>query len=106
MPKYMFQANLAVEGVKGLIKEGGTNRRLAIEKTVQSVGGKLEGFYFAFGATDVFVIVDLPDNTAAAAVALSVSSSGSVAARTTVLLTPEEMDMAVKKVPVFRAPGQ
>ena len=106
MPKYMFQANLAVEGVKGLLKEGGSSRRLAIEKTAQSVGGKLEGFYFAFGDTDVFVIVDLPDNAAAAAVALTVSASGAVVAKTTVLLTPEELDIAVKKTPNYRPPGQ
>jgi len=106
MPKYMFQANLVGEGVKGLLKEGGTNRRLAVEKTAQSVGGTLEGFYFAFGGVDVFAIVDLPDNAAAAAVALTISASGAVVAKTTVLLTPEEMDAAVKKTPSYRAPGQ
>jgi uncharacterized protein with GYD domain len=106
MPKYMFQSHLASEGVKGLLKEGGLARRAAVEKTAQSMGGKLETFYFAFGETDVFVIADLPDNAAAAAVALTVSASGLVSARTTVLLTPEEMDAAVKKTPVYRAPGQ
>jgi len=106
MPKYLFQANFAVEGVKGVLKEGGTSRRLALEKTAQSMGGKLEGFFFAMGGVDVFVIVDLPDNAAAAAVALTVSASGAVVAKTTVLLTPEEMDVAVKKTPIYRAPGQ
>ena len=106
MPKYLFQANFAVEGVKGVLKEGGTSRRLALEKNAQSMGGKLEGFFFAMGGVDVFVIVDLPDNAAAAAVALTVSASGAVVAKTTVLLTPEEMDVAVKKTPIYRAPGQ
>ncbi|MCJ7694602.1 MAG: GYD domain-containing protein [Anaerolineaceae bacterium] len=106
MPKYLIQANFALEGVKGVLKEGGTNRLLAVEKTAQSMGGKLESFYFAFGGVDVYVIVDLPDNAAAAAMALTVTASGAVVAKTTVLLTPEEMDVAVKKTPIYRAPGQ
>jgi uncharacterized protein with GYD domain len=106
MAKYLFQSRLAVEGVKGLLKEGGSARRAAVEKTAQSMGGKLEAFYFAFGDTDVFLIADLPDNAAAAAVALTVSASGLVVSKTTVLLTPEEMDIAVKKTPNYRPPGQ
>ena len=106
MSKYLFHSNFTSEGLKGLLKEGGSSRRMAIEKTAQSMGGKVEAFYFAFGDTDVFGIVDLPDNAAAAAVALTISASGLVVTKTTVLLTPEEMDLAVKKTPIYRAPGQ
>jgi len=106
MPKYLFQANYVGEGVKGLLKEGGSSRRAAVEKAAKSMGGKLETFYFAFGEVDAYVIVDLPDNAAAAALALTVSASGAAVAKTTVLMTPEELDIAVKKTPSYRPPGQ
>jgi len=106
MPKYLFQANYVGEGVKGLLKEGGSSRRAAVEKAVKSMGGKLETFYFAFGEVDAYVIVDLPDNAAAAALALTVSASGAAVAKTTVLMTPEELDNAAKRTPSYRPPGQ
>jgi uncharacterized protein with GYD domain len=70
------------------------------------MGGKVEAFYYAFGETDVYVIADVPDNVSMAALILSVSASGAVTVKTTVLLTPEEIDAAGKKSPIFRAPGQ
>jgi uncharacterized protein with GYD domain len=105
MPKYMFEAHYSVEGAKGVMKEGGSGRRAAIAKMAEGVGGKLESFYFAFGGVDAFVVVDLPDNTTAAAVALSVSQGGGASVKTVVLLTPEEMDAAAKKSVAYRAPG-
>ena len=106
MPKYLFQANYVGEGIKGLVKEGGTGRRSAVEKAAQSVGGKLEGFYYAFGDVDAYVICDLPDNAAATSMALAVNGSGTAVVKTSVLMTPEEVDMAVKKSPSYRAPGK
>jgi uncharacterized protein with GYD domain len=105
MPKYLVQANYVGDGVKGLIKEGGSSRRAAVEKLVKSGGGKLETFYYAFGETDVYVIMDLPDNASMAAIALTVAASGIINLKTTVLMTPEEMDQAVKKAPSYRPPG-
>jgi uncharacterized protein with GYD domain len=105
MPKYLVQANYKAEGIKGLLKEGGSSRRASVEKSIQSIGGKVEAFYFAFGDADVFVIVDLPDNAAAAALALTISSSGMVTCKTTVLMTPEDVDAAAKKTPNYRPPG-
>ena len=106
MPKYLIQANYVGEGIKGLLKEGGTSRHAAVEKALSSVGGKLEGFYYAFGDTDAFVLVELPDNATAAALSLIVNAPGTVAAKITVLLTPEEIDAATKKTPNYRPPGQ
>ena len=106
MPKYLVQANYVGEGVKGLLKEGGTSRRAVVEKLAKSVGGALETLYYAFGETDVFAILDLPDNASMAALALTVAASGAVTIKTTVLITPEEVDGAVKKSPNYRAPGQ
>ena len=106
MPKYLLQANYVGDGVKGLLKEGGTARCAAAENAVKSMGGTLEAFYFAFGKSDAFVIADLPDNASMAALALSISASGAVAVTTTVLLTPGEVDEAAKKTPSYRPPGQ
>ena len=106
MPKYLLQANYVGEGVKGLLKEGGTSRRAAAEKVIQSVGGRLEAFYYAFGETDAFLIAEVPDHVSMAALALTVNASGAVATKTTVLMTPEEVDAATKKTPSYRAPGR
>ncbi|MEO8215504.1 MAG: GYD domain-containing protein [Acidobacteriota bacterium] len=106
MPKYLLQANYVGDGVKGLLKEGGTNRRAAAEMGVQSLGGSIESFYYAFGETDAYVIADLPDNVSMAALALTISATGAVGVKTTVLITPEDLDAAVKKSPGYRGPGQ
>ena len=78
MPKYMLQVSYTAEGAKGLLKDGGSKRRQAAESLVKSVGGKLEAFYFAFGGSDAFVIVDLPDNAsvAAASITRSITAAG------------------------------
>jgi uncharacterized protein with GYD domain len=106
MPKYLVQANYVGEGLKGLLKEGGSSRRAAVEKLCGSVGGKVEAFYYAFGDTDVFVIVDMPDNVTAAALSLTVNAAETVTAKVTVLLSAEEIDAATKKTPSYRPPGQ
>ena len=76
MAKYLFEARYTLEGGKGVAREGGTGRRAAVAKMAEDMGGKLESFYFGFGDVDAYVIVDLPDNTTAAAVALAVNSGG------------------------------
>ncbi len=106
MPKYLAHCNYVGEGVKGLLKEGGSSRRAVVEKLVGSVGGTVEAFYYAFGETDLYVIADLPDNVSMTALALLVAASGAITIKTTVLITPEEVDEAVKKTPSYRAPGQ
>ena len=106
MAKYLVQANYVGEGIKGLLKEGGSSRRAVVEKLFKSMGGTVEAFYYAFGDTDLYVIADLPDNATAAALVLTVTSNGTVACKTTVLMTPEELDEAAKKTPSYRPPGQ
>ena len=105
MAKYIVAASYTPDGIKGLLSKGGSARRDAVSKTVAEIGGKVESFYFAFGSDDAFVIVDLPDNVAAAALGLAVAASGMVATRTIVLLTPEELDKAAKMTVNYRAPG-
>ena len=106
MAKYLFQANYVGEGVKGLLKDGGSKRRAVVEKLCKSLGGTIESFYYAFGDTDLYVIADLPDHAAAAALSLTVVASGTIACKTTVLLTPEQLDETAKKTPTYSRPGQ
>ncbi len=106
MPKYLIEANYTLEGVRGFMKDGGTKRREAAAAAIKSVGGKVEAFYFAFGNPDAVVIMDAPDNVSAAAASVAINSSGAVQVKTIVLLTPAEMDEAVKKPVKYRAPGQ
>jgi uncharacterized protein with GYD domain len=70
-----------------------------------SWAAKLESFHFGFGEHDAYVIVDAPDNEAAAAVAMTVSVSGGAVTRTTVLLTPERVAEAARRSVNHRAPG-
>jgi uncharacterized protein with GYD domain len=106
MPKYLIQGSYSTEGAKGLVKDGGSKRRAAAKTLVESLGGKLECFYFAFGKNDVVAICDMPDANAAAAASLTIGTSGAFDSYLTVLLTPEEMDQAVKKSGKYTPPGR
>jgi uncharacterized protein with GYD domain len=105
MAKYLLEVNYTLEGVRGVVAKGGSARKAAAAAASKSVGGKLEAFYFGFGKTDVYAIADLPDNEAAAALALTVSAGGGAEVRTVVLLTPEEVDAAVQQKVKYTAPG-
>ena len=108
MAKYMIQAAYSHEGLKGLLKEGGSGRKTAVEAAVKGLGGRLESFYYAFDTSDVYGIADMPDNVSAAAFALAIGATGTIAHyRTIVLLTAEEVDQAAKKSSGigYRAPG-
>ena len=67
MPKYLVEASYTSEGAKGLMKDGGSKRRVAAEKAIKNAGGTLDAFYFAFGERDAFVIIDAPDHASVAA---------------------------------------
>jgi uncharacterized protein with GYD domain len=106
MAKYLFQGSYIGEGLKGLLHEGGTARVEAARNLFASLGGTLDCFYFAFGTEDLVVICDLPDNVSAMAFSLAINATGMANGRVTVLVTPQEVDAAVKKTPNYRAPGQ
>jgi uncharacterized protein with GYD domain len=105
MPKYLFHGSYRPEGTKGLMKEGASQRRANLEALLKQQGGRLETLYFTFGDADVIGIADLPDNVTAAALSVAINASGIVGVKTTVLLTVEEMDQAIKKQVSYRAPG-
>jgi uncharacterized protein with GYD domain len=108
MPKYLFRGSYTLEGVRGLIKEGGSSRRSHFKDNVGSLGGQVEALYYAFGGEDIYAIVDLPDNVSSAALSLALAAGGGFRADTIVLLTPEEIDQAAQKVASvgYRPPGQ
>lgn len=106
MAKYLFQASYVGDGIKGLLAEGATSRVDHVEKLITGLGGTIEAFYFSFGDDDVVAIGDFPDHETAAAFSLAVNASGAVKIKTTVLMTPEEVDAATKKTVDYRPPGK
>lgn len=105
MPKYLIKAAYNAAGTKGLVKDGGSARRKAVTEVVESLGGKVETFYFAYGADDAITIVEVPDQAAALALSLAVNASGAVRASTVPLISVDEMDAAAKKSVAYRPPG-
>jgi uncharacterized protein with GYD domain len=105
MPTYLWRASYTTEGTKGLLKDGGTKRRAAVQQMVEKAGGKLHSFYYAFGEADVYAITEFPDSVTATAVSMAVNVSGAVSLNSTLLITPEELDAAAKKSIGYRAPG-
>ena len=105
MAKYMLIGSYTAEGAKGVLKEGGSSRREAARKAIESAGGTLDAFYFGFGTDDYYVTTDFASHADAAAAALTVGASGTSRARTVVLLTPEEIDAASQRKVEFRPPG-
>src|ERR1700749_4566948 len=106
MPKFLFEAAYTLEGVKGLQRAGGSSRRDAIASLAEGLGGRLESLYFAFGDRDVYVVLELPDNETAAAVALAVNASGTTTVRTGVLLTPGGLAAAARRSLDSRPPAR
>ena len=97
MPKYLAIGRYTPDGLTGLAREGVLRRRDDIAKTIESAGGKLEAFYFAFGDADHYIIFDVPDNISAAALSVVANQSGYVTSKIIVLMTADEMDQAIRK---------
>ena len=106
MGKYLLKVSYTADGIKGVMKDGGSGRVAAVEKALAGVGGSLESFYFAFGTDDVYVIANVPDNATAMAMAAAIGASGAISRyETVVLLTPAEVDTAMQTAVAYRAPG-
>lgn len=105
MAKFLVKASYTVEGARGVQSSGGVSRREAVAKMAEGLGGSLESFYFAFGDTDAYVILDLPDNQSAAAASIAVNTAGGASSEVVVLLTPEDVDAAAKLSVDYRPPG-
>ncbi|MEX2184012.1 MAG: GYD domain-containing protein [Chloroflexota bacterium] len=105
MAKYLFHGSYTQAGIQGVLKDGGTGRRKAVDALATSIGGSVESMYWAFGADDFYVIADLPSHAAAAALAATTGAAGAVSISTVVLLTSDDMDEAIKLHPNYRVPG-
>jgi uncharacterized protein with GYD domain len=106
MGRYLFEVSYSTEGLNGVAKAGAASRIGVVEALAASVGGSSVSFDFAFGDTDVYAIVDLPDDESAAAIALTVAASGAVSKFNTVkLLTADQVDAALAKHPDYTPPG-
>jgi uncharacterized protein with GYD domain len=105
MAKFLAKANYTQAGVQGLLNDGGSKRRDVVTKLAESLGGRVESFYYAFGDTDIYAVFDFPDGIGAAAASLVVSAAGGAEVTMTALLTPEEVDEAAKRSADYTAPG-
>ena len=105
MPKYLFRGSYNQDGLKGLIKEGGSARRDAVVKLIEGMGGKVEAFYYALGPDDVVAIGEMSESQVVA-MSLTINASGFVNVSTTKLLDPAEVDQATKISVDYRPPGK
>ena len=107
MPHYLLRASYTADGAKGLLAEGGSSRIAQATALMESLGGRIECLYFAFGADDIVGIAEMPDSASAAAASLTVSSTGMASVPLTPLMTPEELDAASEKAggANYRPPG-
>lgn len=107
MPLYLTRFSYTPETWAKLIKNP-EDRRAAAKQYIESVGGKLHGFWYAFGEHDGYNLWEAPDNVSMAATALAISAGGAVSsAQTTVLLSVEETLAALQKASTikYRPPG-
>jgi uncharacterized protein with GYD domain len=104
MAKYLAKANYKTDGVRGVIKEGGSGRVEVVTKLVKKLGGKVEAFYFAYGESDAYLIIEIAES-AALALSLAVNASGAVTIQLVPLITAKQMDEAAKTSVSYRAPG-
>ncbi len=105
MPHYMFRASYTQAGIQGVVKDGAATRNKVVQALAESVGGKVVCQYWAFGDVDYIVVADLPDNAAAMAIAATVGATGTSSVTTTVLLQAAEVDEALSRRTIYRAPG-
>ncbi|MGH2407485.1 MAG: GYD domain-containing protein [Candidatus Limnocylindrales bacterium] len=104
MSKYLYQLSYTKAGLDGTVKEGFAAREAFFRNTVKGLGGNTEVAYWAYGKTDIFIVVDLND-TAATALSLALAATGSFEVVTICLLTAAQMDAGASKMPMYRAPG-
>jgi uncharacterized protein with GYD domain len=108
MPMYLTRFSYTPETWARLIRNP-EDRRTAAAKYIESVGGKLHGFWYAFGDHDGYNLWEAPDNVSMAATALAIGAGGALRSiQTTVLLTVEETVAALEKASsiAYRPPGQ
>jgi len=106
MNKYLIQGSYTIDGIRGLIKEGGTSRKNIVEELVSNLGGSIECFYYCMGTNDFVIICSLPNRKTALALSLSVKATGGVTLSLSELIDTPEIDEAAKIRVRYRAPGK
>jgi uncharacterized protein with GYD domain len=97
MPHYLQQVAYSHEGWEALVANP-QNRIEAVRPAIAKLGGKIESAWFCFGDYDIIVILDLPDNVSAAAIAMAFAAGGACkSVQTTPLISPDEAIHALKK---------
>ena len=97
MPRYLIQISYTSAAIADLVSNP-QDRAAAVRPIVENMGGRLEGLYFCFGEYDAVVLVELPDNVSAAAIAMAVGAAGAISNyKTTVLLSTEEAVDAMRR---------
>ena len=107
MPLYLTRFSYTPAAWAKLIKNP-EDRRVAAKKYIETAGGKLHGFWYAFGDHDAYNLWEAPDNVSMAATAIAISAGGALSSfQTTVLLTVEETLAALQKASsiTYRRPG-
>ncbi|MGW3601188.1 GYD domain-containing protein [Micromonospora sp. NPDC005161] len=106
MAKFLLRSTYTIDGVKGLADEGGTKRAEVVRESIEAAGGQMESLYFGFGDHDTYVLCDLPDNSAAAGLAIAIRAAGGVDTKITPVLTPSEVDEATQRKAEYQPPGK
>ncbi len=107
MARYLIQVSYTTQGISDLVKNP-QDRAAAVRPLIESLGGKLESFDYAFGDYDAVLIAELPDNVSMVALSMAVSASGAVGSlKTTVLIPMNEAVEAMRKAGTlgYRPPG-
>jgi uncharacterized protein with GYD domain len=103
---FLLKSTYTVNGLQGLISDGGTRRAEVVRKTIEAAGGQMESMYFGFGEDDTYVLCELPDHKAAAALAIAIRAAGGLNTKVTPVLTPVEVDEATRQKAEYRPPGK
>lgn len=107
MPLYLSRFSYTPETWARMIGNP-EDRRIAAQSYIESVGGKLHGFWYAFGPDDGYTLWEAPDNGSMSAVALAIGSGGALSSfETTVLMTVDETMEALRQAEKvkYRSPG-
>jgi uncharacterized protein with GYD domain len=107
MPLYLVRFSYTAEAWKKLVQNP-EDRSGPVGDLIESLGGKLQGLWYAFGDHDGYLLVEAPDNVSAAAVSIAASAGAGVSSlETTVLMTVEELLEALKKAAgaTYKPPG-
>ena len=105
MTKFMFHGSYTAAGAAGVLTEGGSGRERAVKELAESVGGSLESIYWAMGKDDFYIVANMPDAHAAAALSLAVGASGSATVTTAQLFDAAAVDEIISQRAKYRAPG-